>query len=39
VSMWAVLRAVVPFYIPLFLMLFVITIWPDLVLWLPKMLR
>ncbi|MBL4918526.1 TRAP transporter large permease [Szabonella alba] len=39
VSMWTVLRAVVPFYIPLFLMLFVLTIWPDLSLWLPRMLR
>ncbi|RKK03826.1 TRAP transporter large permease subunit [Pseudoroseomonas wenyumeiae] len=39
VSMWSVLRAVVPFYLPLFLSLFIITIWPDLTLWLPKLLR
>src|SRR3954464_15720037 len=29
VSMWSVLRAIVPFYLPLFLSLFIITIWPD----------
>lgn len=39
ISMWAVLRAVLPFYFPLFAMLFVITVWSDLVLWLPRMLR
>lgn len=39
VSMWSVLRATVPFYIPLFASLFIITIWPELTLWLPKMLR
>lgn len=39
VSMWAVLRATLPFYIPLFVSLFIITIWPELTLWLPKMMR
>ncbi|RUT34553.1 TRAP transporter large permease [Arsenicitalea aurantiaca] len=39
ISMWTVLRAVMPFYIPLFLALFIITVWPDLTLWLPRMLR
>jgi tripartite ATP-independent transporter DctM subunit len=39
VSMWSVLRAIMPFYLPLFLSLFIITIWPDLTLWLPKLLR
>lgn len=39
VSMWSVLRATIPFYIPLFLSLFIITIWPGLTLWLPKLLR
>lgn len=39
VSMWSVLRATLPFYIPLFGALLVITLWPELTLWLPKMLR
>ena len=39
VSMWSVLRATMPFYIPLFVSLFIITLWPELTLWLPKMLR
>jgi tripartite ATP-independent transporter DctM subunit len=39
VSMWSVLKATMPFYIPLFGSLFIITIWPELTLWLPKMLR
>lgn len=39
VSMWAVLRAVLPFYIPLIVSLIIITLWPDLSLWLPKMMR
>jgi len=39
VSMWSVLRATAPFYLPLFLSLFIITIWPELTLWLPRMLR
>jgi TRAP-type C4-dicarboxylate transport system permease large subunit len=30
---------VIPFYIPLFVSLFIITIWPELTLWLPKMIR
>lgn len=38
-SMWRILKAVLPFYIPLVLTLFIITIWPDLTLWLPRMLR
>jgi tripartite ATP-independent transporter DctM subunit len=39
VSMWSVLRATVPFYVPLLLSLFIITIWPGLTLWLPQLLR
>ena len=39
VPMSAVLKAVLPFYIPLFFSLIIITIWPDLTLWLPKMMR
>lgn len=39
VSMWAVLRAVLPFYIPLVVSLIIITLWPDLSLWLPRMIR
>lgn len=39
VSMWQVLRATLPFYIPLFVSLFIITLWPELSLWLPKMMR
>jgi tripartite ATP-independent transporter DctM subunit len=39
VSMWSVLRATIPFYLPLFLSLFIITVWPELTLWLPKLLR
>lgn len=39
VPMSAVLKAVMPFYIPLFLSLFIITVWPELTLWLPKMMR
>jgi len=38
-SMPAVLKAVMPFYIPLFGALAIITFWPDLTLWLPRMLR
>jgi len=37
--MSAVLKSVIPFYIPLFVSLFIITIWPELTLWLPKMIR
>jgi tripartite ATP-independent transporter DctM subunit len=33
------LRALVPFYIPLFATLAIITFWKDLVLWLPGFLR
>lgn len=39
ISIWSVLRAFLPFYVPLFLSLMVITLWPDLSLWLPKMMR
>ncbi|MCI0752337.1 TRAP transporter large permease [Teichococcus vastitatis] len=39
VSMWAVLRATAPFYLPLFVSLFIITMWPQLTLWLPTLLR
>lgn len=37
--MSAVLKSVMPFYIPLFVSLFIITVWPELTLWLPKMIR
>lgn len=39
VSMWSVLRAFLPFYLPLLVSLLIITVWPDLSLWLPKMIR
>ena len=39
VPMSAVLKAVLPFYIPLFFSLIILTLWPDLTLWLPKMMR
>lgn len=39
VPMSAVLKSVMPFYIPLFVALIIITIWPELTLWLPKMIR
>ena len=35
----AILKALVPFYVPLFLALAIITYFPELTLWLPKMLR
>jgi tripartite ATP-independent transporter DctM subunit len=35
----AILKALVPFYIPLFVALAIITYFPELTLWLPKMLR
>ena len=35
----AILKALLPFYLPLFLSLAIITAWPELTLWLPKMLR
>jgi tripartite ATP-independent transporter DctM subunit len=35
----AILKALVPFYLPLFLALAIITYFPDLTLWLPRMLR
>lgn len=39
ISMWSVLRAFLPFYLPLLASLLIITVWPDLSLWLPKMIR
>jgi tripartite ATP-independent transporter DctM subunit len=39
VSMRDVLRQLVPFYVPLLLTLAIITLLPDLTLWLPKMIR
>ncbi len=35
----AILKALMPFYVPLFLALAIITYFPELTLWLPKMLR
>jgi tripartite ATP-independent transporter DctM subunit len=39
VPMPAILRALLPFYLPLFVALAIITYVPELTLWLPKMLR
>lgn len=39
VSMRSLLREMMPFYIPLFGMLMLITLVPEISLWLPKMLR
>lgn len=39
VSFAAVVRAMLPFYIPLFVALMMITYWPDLSLWLPRALK
>jgi tripartite ATP-independent transporter DctM subunit len=35
----AILKALIPFYVPLFVSLAIITYFPELTLWLPKMLR
>jgi tripartite ATP-independent transporter DctM subunit len=35
----AILKALIPFYVPLFVSLAIITYLPELTLWLPKMLR
>ena len=39
VSMRAVLRELTPFYIPLVATLAIITLFPELSLWIPKMIR
>jgi tripartite ATP-independent transporter DctM subunit len=39
VSFAAVVRAMLPFYVPLFVALLMITYWPDLSLWLPRALK
>jgi len=39
VTFGAVVRAILPFYIPLVIALLMITYWPDLSLWLPRMLK
>ena len=39
VSFAAVVRAMLPFYVPLFVALVMITYWPDLSLWLPRALK
>lgn len=39
VSMRDLLRALLPFYVPLLGTLAVITLWADLTLWLPGLLR
>ena len=39
VSFAAVVRAILPFYIPLTIALLMITYWPDLSLWLPRLLK
>jgi tripartite ATP-independent transporter DctM subunit len=39
VSFGAVVRAILPFYVPLGIALILITYWPDLSLWLPRALK
>ena len=39
VSMRAVLQELLPFYIPLVATLAIITLFPELSLWIPKMIR
>jgi tripartite ATP-independent transporter DctM subunit len=39
VSMRAILKQLLPFYIPLFGTLLILTLFPEISLWLPKMLR
>jgi tripartite ATP-independent transporter DctM subunit len=39
VSFGALVRAILPFYVPLALALLLITYWPDLSLWLPRALK
>jgi len=39
VSFGAVVRAILPFYVPLGVALVMITYWPDLSLWLPRILK
>jgi tripartite ATP-independent transporter DctM subunit len=39
VSFGAVVRAILPFYVPLGIALLMVTYWPDLSLWLPRMLK
>jgi TRAP-type C4-dicarboxylate transport system permease large subunit len=34
-----VLREMLPFYVPLAVALLLVTYWPDLSLWLPRMLK
>jgi TRAP-type transport system large permease protein len=37
VKFWPLVRAVAPFYVPLVLGLLLLTYWPDLSLWLPRL--
>ncbi|MGQ9369075.1 TRAP transporter large permease [Azospirillum sp. ST 5-10] len=39
VSMRALLKALLPFYVPLLATLAILTLWPGLTLWLPSLLR
>jgi tripartite ATP-independent transporter DctM subunit len=39
VTFGAVVRAIIPFYIPLAIALLMITYWPNLSLWLPRILK
>ena len=39
VSFGEIVRAMLPFYIPLLLALVLVTYWPSLSLWLPTMLK
>jgi tripartite ATP-independent transporter DctM subunit len=39
VSFGALVRAILPFYVPLAIALLMITYWPDLSLWLPRVLK
>jgi TRAP-type C4-dicarboxylate transport system permease large subunit len=39
VSFGEIVRAMLPFYIPLLIALLLVTYWPSLSLWLPMMLK
>jgi TRAP-type C4-dicarboxylate transport system permease large subunit len=39
VSFGQIVRAMLPFYIPLLIALLLVTYWPTLSLWLPRMMK
>ena len=39
VSFGQIVRAMLPFYVPLLLALLLVTYWPSLSLWLPRLLK